>query len=578
TDGSSGLRVVDVGTPSSPTEVGFYDTPGYAKDVAVSGGYAYVADGSSGLRVIDISTPTSPTEVGFYDTPGYANSVALSGSYAYVADGRAGMSIFRSCAADATGCTPIYVAAAAAGAGTGASQWATDLGINNGGDEALTYKFQLLPRGDDNTDLAFTEELTLQPNTNANFVDIWKLFTGGDGVGSINVCVSDPDFAGVVSRTYNTSDLGTFGQIIVGMKGITPEKLIVTGETVRLGFLTQNDDFRTNVGFMNVGAGAITINAEFFAADGTSLGTGSIPILPYSNDQWNRAFREVTTDDVDLGYIDVWSDTDGAEFLTYASVIDNNTDDPTTMWPFDTTPMVGGGGFNCTPVWIAAAASAGGAADTSWATDLGVNNLSSDTLIFRFQALPRDEDNTGVTMSRLFSLVGHASVAYRDIWKVLTGGEGAGAVNVCVNDGNAAGIVSRTYNIGDEGTFGQSIVGMRGTASSKAGKDIKARLGYLFENDAYRTNIGFMNAGANEITIKAEFFDMDGNSLGRKNATLAPYSNTQWNKAYTLDPINADDITAGFVDVWSDTQDAAFLTYASIVDNGSGDPTTVWPF
>jgi hypothetical protein len=82
----AGLFVIDVSTPSAPSEVGFYDTPGHAHGVAVSGGYAYVADFFEGLRVIDVSTPSSPTEVGFYDTPGYASGVAVSGGYAYVAD------------------------------------------------------------------------------------------------------------------------------------------------------------------------------------------------------------------------------------------------------------------------------------------------------------------------------------------------------------------------------------------------------------------------------------------------------------------------------------------------------------
>ena len=34
-------------------EVGYYDTPGSAYGVAVSGGYAYVADDSAGLRIIE---------------------------------------------------------------------------------------------------------------------------------------------------------------------------------------------------------------------------------------------------------------------------------------------------------------------------------------------------------------------------------------------------------------------------------------------------------------------------------------------------------------------------------------------
>jgi len=477
----------------------------------------------------------------------------------------------------AAGCTPIYVAAAAAGPGVGDSMWATDVGINNSSDEVLTYSFQMLPRGADNTDVEPIVTGTLEANTNGNFPNIWGTWMG-DGAGAINICVSDPDAAGVNSRTYNTSDEGTFGQSIVGMKGMTPEKLIGSGEKVRLGFLSQNSAFRTNVGFMNAGATGITINAEFFTADGTTLGTSSIDIPPFSNNQWNRAFRKVTTDSVDLGYIDVWSDNGDASFLTYASVVDNGTDDPTTIWPFDTSEAVGGGGLDCTPVWIAAAASANGAGGTVWATDVGINNLSSDELTYKFQFLPRGADNTGVEMSDSFTLAGNGSIAYRDIWNEMTGGNGSGAINVCVDSGDAAGITSRTFNTGDAGTFGQMIEGMRGAAPAKVATGEKVRLGYLFENDTYRTNIGFMNAGATEITVMVEFFDHAGNSLGTKGVNLAPYSNNQWNKAYTLAPMNATGIVAGFADVWTDTADANFLTYASIVDNGTGDPTTIWPF
>jgi hypothetical protein len=58
----------------------------YAYDVKVVGNYAYCATGLSGLSIVNISDPAAPTEVGFYDTPGYANGVAVSGNYAYVAD------------------------------------------------------------------------------------------------------------------------------------------------------------------------------------------------------------------------------------------------------------------------------------------------------------------------------------------------------------------------------------------------------------------------------------------------------------------------------------------------------------
>jgi hypothetical protein len=67
-------------------EVGFYDTPGYAMEVTVSGNYAYVADSAGGLRVIDITNPTNPVEVGSYETPDWALQVDISGNYAYIAN------------------------------------------------------------------------------------------------------------------------------------------------------------------------------------------------------------------------------------------------------------------------------------------------------------------------------------------------------------------------------------------------------------------------------------------------------------------------------------------------------------
>jgi hypothetical protein len=147
-DASAGIHIIDVSTPSSPQEVGFYDGPGpghYTSSVAISGNYAYVAeehsnlwdpwtslhvfdvsdpsllqevgnfylndlnrdfpsvaingsyayvtDGRAGLSIIDISSPSSPQEVGFFDIGYGAKGIAVSGSYAYVAGGGAGLRI-----------------------------------------------------------------------------------------------------------------------------------------------------------------------------------------------------------------------------------------------------------------------------------------------------------------------------------------------------------------------------------------------------------------------------------------------------------------------------------------------------
>jgi hypothetical protein len=96
-DATFGLRVIDVSTPSAPVELGYVNTPGDCRGVAVSGRYVYVADWTGGLRVIDVSTPSAPVVVGYADTPGWARGVALSGGHVYIAAWDAGLAVYEDC-------------------------------------------------------------------------------------------------------------------------------------------------------------------------------------------------------------------------------------------------------------------------------------------------------------------------------------------------------------------------------------------------------------------------------------------------------------------------------------------------
>ncbi|NCR00145.1 MAG: hypothetical protein GPJ11_11905, partial [Microcystis aeruginosa L211-101] len=89
----SGLQIIDISNPATPTLKGNYDTSGYAWDVQIAGNYAYVADYYPGLQIIDISNPATPTLKGNYHTSGYAAGVQIVGNYAYVADGYLGLQI-----------------------------------------------------------------------------------------------------------------------------------------------------------------------------------------------------------------------------------------------------------------------------------------------------------------------------------------------------------------------------------------------------------------------------------------------------------------------------------------------------
>jgi len=91
--GASGLRVLDVSTPTLPVERGVCGLSGRAVALALNGGYAFVAVGEEGLSVVDVGDPAFPREIGRYQTPSAAVGVAVRDGYAYVACHSAGLLI-----------------------------------------------------------------------------------------------------------------------------------------------------------------------------------------------------------------------------------------------------------------------------------------------------------------------------------------------------------------------------------------------------------------------------------------------------------------------------------------------------
>ena len=108
-----GLTMVDISSPSSPQEVGFYANPdwveqesvkasgeiqastgkeifnihipeGSFQDVTVSDGYAYISAADSGLLVLDVTDPASPEPVSQLELPDRSRHILVEGDLAYI--------------------------------------------------------------------------------------------------------------------------------------------------------------------------------------------------------------------------------------------------------------------------------------------------------------------------------------------------------------------------------------------------------------------------------------------------------------------------------------------------------------
>ena len=226
----------------------------------------------------------------------------------------------------------LFIPAAATGPGLGESEWSTDVVVNNPGQNTLTYEVRFLAEGADKSGQLADATFSLEPNVSVAYPDAVRDLIGiAHGSGALRFDVLDGGYLLVTSRTKNTDgDGATFGQ---GIPSIHAEDLIVSHEKVRLLQLSEDEHYRTNIGFMNASQTPITIHVDFFSATGVLLGQDWLDLLPYSFEQWDRAFDRIEAGKVQNGYVDVWTETEGAAFYTYGSVVDEMRNDPTYIEP-----------------------------------------------------------------------------------------------------------------------------------------------------------------------------------------------------------------------------------------------------
>jgi PKD repeat protein len=222
-----------------------------------------------------------------------------------------------------------FIPAAAFGEGAEGSFFVTDVEVNNAGDMTMSYQFAWLPRGQNNGAPLLSLAFMLAPDHSARYSNVLgELFGLEEAYGAIGI-LADSEDARLMSRTFNQSPgktTATFGQ---GVPGIAAEDMTPTGVRQRILFMTENEDFRSNLGCQNGVNISIKIRIELFAPDGSSLEIRTMNLEPWSNNQINGIFGDYGP--IEAGFVDVWTITPDAVFNCYGSVGDNITNDPTTV-------------------------------------------------------------------------------------------------------------------------------------------------------------------------------------------------------------------------------------------------------
>ena len=210
-----------------------------------------------------------------------------------------------------------------------------------------------------------------------------------------------------------------------------------------------------------------------------------------------------------------------------------------------------------------------GALGTMWRTNLAAVNRSASsaslTLTFR---------SGSTSISRSASLAAGATTEWANILETLFNVDPATGIAGALEIGSNVPlhIAARTFNQTSTGTYGQfypAITDSTALASGQVGV-----LPLLKKNSAFRTNVGALNLSNAPTTVLIKLFSASGTQIGSTTSlTLDPY---QWAQANDIFPSSgAGNQEIAYATVELQTPSAKAWFYAAVVDNSTGDPTTI---
>jgi len=221
----------------------------------------------------------------------------------------------------------------ASGAGGGSqpwpqqSQWRSDLGLLNTGTTTANTQIKFF-----GTAGVASNTTYVPPGTQSILTDVVGQL-GASGQGALEILSDQP--LRVTSRTYNQVSStascypnGTQGQdypVLGASDGLA------AGQSAYLAGLTENASYRCNIGLVNVGSDAATVLVELFNGAGTKLTSYTVPLTAGQWAQETQPFRNKAGQTaMDRGYAKITVQS-GSGVFGFASVLDNLTNDPTTV-------------------------------------------------------------------------------------------------------------------------------------------------------------------------------------------------------------------------------------------------------
>ena len=441
--------------------------------------------------------------------------------------------------------------------GANGTQWRSDVALLNTGSTTANVQELLY------TTAGILQATATVPAGNQVVVTDLAGTFGLNGSGALEVTSDQP--LEVTARSYNQVSStascyagGTQGQ---DYPAVTSSNGLSAGQSAYLAGLTEDTSSRCNIGVVNTGTASATVLVTLYDGAGNDLAGYTVSLAA---GQWSQAtqpfLNQAHQTAMATGYATVAVQT-GSGVFAFASVIDNITNDPTTVSMQQSASAL--------VRWVPVTSHASGLNDSEWRSDLGLLNPGTATANVQIQFYGSSTASTTVTVP-----AGTQSILTDVVGRL--GGTGSGALEVTSDQ--PLEVTARSYNQVSStascyagGTQGQDYPAV--TSSSGLSTGQSAYLAGLTEDTSSRCNIGVVNTGTASATVLVTLYDGAGNDLAGYTVSLAA---GQWSQATQpfLNQAHQTAMATGYATVAVQTGSGVFA-FASVIDNITNDPTTV---
>lgn len=224
--------------------------------------------------------------------------------------------------------------------------------------------------------------------------------------------------------------------------------------------------------------------------------------------------------------------------------------------------------------YVMGAAHVPGFNNTEWRTSLEVCNFSGVTRSIELAFLHRGEANPGPTVVPV-DLAPNLCANYPDVVAtVFELAEAVGSLRIEA-DGDGIVAIARTYNDTPDGTYGTALAALAlDRAIAEGQKSVLIHLAQsATDDDGFRTNLDLLNITNVAIDVEIELHSSDGTRLGLVSTHLEPFEYRQEIRVFRA--VSGQNVVDGYAVVKTTTDGGAFLAAASLVDNRTGDTTTI---